>query len=462
VTTISRTIPSYPRRTKLLATARKLLANPFARNLGSMGTAQIAMRLSRLVTTIILTRLLNPDDYGMAAIVLTVYELVALFTRNGISAKVVQATEEEVGRVAQTAYWMTWIVCGALLVLQLLVAVPVAVMYHHPGLALPIALMGLIYLATPLCNIQSAFMQREGRLGRIALAGGVQVTVDNLLTAIFAILGMGMWAIILPKLLVAPIWVVFVRYGHAWRPSKIHTRADMLEGWRGIARFARHVVGVEIMTTLQANIDNLLVGYYLGVEALGIYYFAFNAGLGITLGLVNSFGAAVYPHLCQVRGNRALLTGRFRDSLRTLGLIVVPLVLLQVALAPFYVPIVFGQKWIAAIPVLMIICLSALPRPFATTCSQLLKAVGRPDIDLRWQLALTAILVAALVVAAQFSIVAVAVAVLAVQVTVLTLYCLRASRPFVGIPHADTSIGASRAVIPRFRFWRLARTGAGL
>ncbi len=411
---------------------RRALANPFLRNLGSMGTAQMVVRLSRLATTIVLSRLLGADSYGMAAIVLTVYEFVALFTRNGISAKVVQAHESEVEQVAQTAYWMTWIVCTALLVLQVAIAVPIALVYHQPALALPIALMGLVYLATPLSNIQAAFIQREGRLARFALAGGVQVTTDNVLTAIFAMLGMGMWAIILPKLLVAPIWVLFIRYGHTWRPAKTRCRADMLAGWREIARFSRHVVGVELMTTIQANVDNLLVGYFLGVEALGIYYFAFNAGLGITLGLVNSFGVAVYPHLCKVRHDRAALTARFNESLRTLGGVIVPLILLQVALAPLYVPIVFGQKWVGAIPILMVICLSALARPFATTCSQLLKSVNRPDIEFRWQLALTGILVAALAVAAQFSLLAVALAVASVQSIVLTLYCLRSVRPFIG------------------------------
>ena len=413
-----------------LSQLRGHLASPFGRNLGSMGAAQIAMRISRLVTTVILARLLSPNDYGMAAIVLTVYELVALFTRNGISAKVVQASEDEVGAVAQTAYWMTWIVCGGLLVFQLLIAVPAAWLYHDMRLATPIALMGLIYLATPFSIIQCAFMQREGRLGRIALAGGTQVVADNFLTAIFAMLGMGMWAIVLPKLLVAPIWVLITRYGHDWRPQSRNS-AGFLHGWRDIARFSRHVIGVELLTTLQANIDNLLVGYFLGMEALGVYYFAFNAGLGITLGLVNAFAVAVYPHLCKVRGVRALLTARYRDTFKTLGMLLVPLILLQVTLAPIYVPLVFGRKWVTAVPVLMIICLSALPRPFASTCSQLLKAVGRPDIELRWQMGLTAILVTALTVAAQFSLLAVAISVLTVQASMLTLYCLRAPRPFI-------------------------------
>ena len=403
---------------------RAALANRFARNLGAMGMAQLATRLSRLVATVILARALAPADYGMAAIVLTVYELVALFTRNGISAKVVQASAADVAQVAQTAHTMTWLMCGTLMLAQMAIAVPVAALYGNPALALPIALMGLIYLATPLSNIQAAFMQREGRLGRIAFAGGLQVTVDNILTAIFALMGMGMWAILLPKLLVAPIWVVINRTGHAWRPQG----GWSLDGWQDIARFSRHVLGIEVMTTIQANVDNLIVGYVLGVEALGIYYFAFNAGLGITLGLVNAFGVAVFPHLSEVRNDRAQLTARYRESLKKLGGIVVPLVLLQTVLAPIYVPLVFGAKWTNAVPVLMIICLSALVRPFATTCEQLLKAVGRPEIALRWQTILTGVLVSGLALGTLGGILGVALAVLIVQSTVLTLYCLIAPR----------------------------------
>jgi teichuronic acid exporter len=405
----------------------------FVRNPGALGGAQMAVRVSRLAATLVLTRFLSPNDFGLAAIVLTVYEMVALFTRNGISAMVVRASDEDAAAVAETAYLLNWIVCLSLAAFQVLIAAPIAWLYGNPSLALPIALMAPIYLATPLCNIQCVMMEREGRLGRIALAGGVQVTADNLLTALFAVMGMGRWAIVLPKLLVAPIWVFMTRPGHAWRPARAWWPRGGLPVWREISRFSRGVLGVELLTTAQANIDNLVVGYFLGVEALGIYYFAFNAGLGITLGLVSAFRTAVYPHLCEARPDRALLTRRYHESLRPLGAIVVPMVLLQVLLAPVYVPIVFGEKWIPAIPVLMIVCLSALARPFAGTCSQLLKAVGRPEIELRWQTALTALLIVGLVIGAQMGIAGVAMAVLTVQSTVLLAYCLRAPCPFIGV-----------------------------
>jgi teichuronic acid exporter len=415
--------PTPSLRARLLS----LKSNAFARNLGSLGGAQIAIRASRLFATILLSRLLLPEQFGLAAVVLTVYELVALFTRNGISAKVVQAPADELPVVAMTAYHMTWAICLGLMVLQFIIAWPIAWFYNDPSIALPIAAMGVIYLATPLCNIQAAFQQREGTLGRFALASAVQVITDNFLTVILAWFGFGMWAIILPKILVAPIWVIFIRNGHAWRPQA-NIAPSLFHGWKDIARFSRRVLGVELLTTLQANMDNFLVGYFLGMHALGLYYFAFNGGLGITLGLINAAGVAVYPHLCEVNQNQAALTQRYLKTMKTMGLLLVPAILLQAALSPIYVPIVFGAKWVAAIPTLALICLSALARPFSNVVSQLLKAIGRPEIELRWQLATTLVLGAALVISAQFSITAVAFAVFIVQTIMLSGFTYFASK----------------------------------
>lgn len=421
--TLAERLPFQDMKRHLVA----LKGNAFARNLGSLGSAQLAIRISRLLATIALSRLLLPEQFGLAAVVLTVYELVAIFTRNGISAKVVQVSAEELPVVAMTAYRMTWVICIALIVFQMLAAWPIAWLYNDMSIAWPIAAMGVIYLATPLCNIQAALQQREGRLGRFALANAVQVITDNFLTVVLALLGFGMWAIILPKIIVAPIWVVFIRYGHAWRPQA-NISPSAFHGWRDIAGFSRRVLGVELLTTLQANMDNILVGYFLGMNALGLYYFAFNGGLGITLGLINAAGIAVYPHLCEVRQDRAALLKRTAKTMKTLGLILVPVVLLQAVLAPIYVPVIFGPQWEAAIPALALICLSALVRPFASVASQLLKAINQPGLELQWQLATTLSLGLALLIACQFDITIVAGAVLLVQTTMLAAFVRSAWR----------------------------------
>ncbi len=404
-----------------------LKSNKFARNLGSMGVAQILVRASRLITTVVLSRILLPEIYATAAVVLTVYELIALFTRNGISAKVVQAAPEEVQVVAMTAWRMTWVVCASLMVIHGLLAIPISQFYNDPSLAAPIAAMAIIYLVTPLSNIQAAFQQREGHLGRMAFAAALQVIVDNILTTCFALAGFGLWAIILPKLIVAPIWLILVRFGHPWRPEKIKG-FSRFAGWRDIAKFSRSVLGTEVLSTVQSNIDNLFVGYFLGLHALGIYYFAFNAGLGITLGFITAAGVAVFPYFCEVSNNRAVLEKRFFQTRNKICFGMVGLILTQALLAPIYVPIVFGSKWTEASSILSIICLSALARPFASITSQLLKTIGRPEIELHWQIGNTIALVLALLISSQISTMAVALAVFLVQTTILGLFSILVPR----------------------------------
>jgi teichuronic acid exporter len=389
-------------------------ANAFARNLAAMTGSQLAVRSSRLAATVVLSRILAPEDFGLLAIIFTSYELIALFTRNGISAHVVQAKEEDVAVVAQTAHRLTWIVCAVLAVAQLVAAWPIAWFYGDMRLLLPVAAMSVIYFATPLSIIQAAFQQRDNRIEQIALAGAAQAVVDSVLAISLAFAGFGLWSIVLPKIAVAPIWVYFVRYGHAWRPRAIAT-PSWLHGWRDTMRFSRNVLGVELLTTMQSNFDNLLVGYFLGLHALGVYYFAFNGGLGITLGLISSAAVAVYPHLCAARKDSRALAQRYKAVRKTLAQTALPVICAQACLAPIYVPLVFGPQWTEAIPVLSLVCLSAVVRPFASLASQLLRAVGHPEVEFRWQAGTTVLLLASISVAAQHGILAVAATVFVVQ-----------------------------------------------
>ena len=134
------------------------------------------------------------------------------------------------------------------------------------------------------------------------------------------------------------------------------------------------------------------------------------------------------PHLCDARDNLVEFKSRYYKSMKTIALIIVPMVLLQSLLAPIYVPIVFGQKWIPAIPILIMICLSAIPRPFADSASQLLVAVNKPDIDLKWNLVFTVLFTTALLVGVNWQSLGVAIAVLATHCILMPLFTIWVSK----------------------------------
>lgn len=405
---------------KIIDIIKQKLESRFLRNLGWLGLSELFIRVSRLAATIVLARLLSKYDYGLAALVLMTNEFINVFTQNGVWDKLIQSDESDLKKLCQTAYCLNWIVCGTLFLIQCLISVPVAWFYQDNQIILPICVMATVYLIIPISLVQASLTQRENRLHVMALANGLQVSIDNILTIVLAFLGFGMWAIVLPKVLVAPIWVIVHYFNNSWRPSPQFT----LFKWQEIMRFGRSVLGIKLMNTLRNNLDYLIAGRFLGVEALGIYYFAFNAGLGISMSAINAVDSALFPHLCAARSNPTQFQVRYFSSLKTIAWIVFPLVLLQSSLAPFYVPMIFGQKWLPAIPILILICLSAIPRPFANAASRVLWALDKPDWDLRWNIFFTIIFAIALLIGINWGIMGVAAAVLIAHGIALPLYAI--------------------------------------
>lgn len=385
-----------------------LLESKFVINFGWLGLSELGIRLSRLLTAVVLARVLDPVTFGIAALVLTINELVHVFNRNGIGAKIVQCDDSDLHETLNTAYRLGFLICVSLFIIQCLLAYPLARYYQTPELVTMLQALALVYLMMPFGLVQSALVQRAEQLKKKAIIEGVQVGTDNMLTACLAFAGLGAWAIVLPKLLVAPIWVLGYRRAVNWKPTGAFWN---MPGWQSILNFGRFFLGVELLKTARLNLDNLLIARFLGVEALGLYYFARNAGLGFSLSLISAMTSALYPNLCAVKNNSLELYDRFNRNIRRVTTIVIPLILLQAFLAPIYVPLVFGEQWNNAIPILMLLCLSATLRPLGESASTLLLVKNQVRTDFYIHGLLMTIFLIVIVVACQFSLTTVAISI---------------------------------------------------
>ncbi len=349
--------------------------------------AEIFYRILRLGLVVIIARYLTRYDYGLGAIILAVREFAITFADVGIGAKIIQADEKQLPQLCNSAFWLNWLIFATLFMIQAIIAFPIAWFYQSKDIIFPIIVTGIAYLIWPIHGIQKTLIQRENRFKVIAFTDTVQYCISGILTAIFAVMGMGVWAFALPIVIVAPLETIIYYKYHSWRPKEGFTTLY----WDEILSFGKNILGVGLLKTLRNNLDYLIVGRFVGIEELGIYFFGFNAGLGISLSIINAISSVMLPHLCAARTEWMEFRHRYFHSLRTIAIIIVPFVLFQASLAPFYVPIVFGEQWIPAIPILILICLSAIPRPFADAASQLLVAIGKPHLDLRWNVIFTSL-----------------------------------------------------------------------
>ena len=219
---------------------KNILSGQFVRNVGWLGLAELVNRIFRLGTTVTLARVFSTQDYGLMAVIYTVFDLATVFIfKGGIGAKVIQAGDEEVATIADTSYWLNWIVCTGLFLFQVIAAFPIARFYDNNQLILPICIISLMYLVYPFFLIHCALIERENRLKIIAMCTATQSMIINVLTVIFAILGFGIWAIVIPMMVSIPVWFVFCRRGHKWKAPKSFTLKD----WRRIVNYGKNLIG---------------------------------------------------------------------------------------------------------------------------------------------------------------------------------------------------------------------------
>ncbi|TQV73786.1 oligosaccharide flippase family protein [Aliikangiella marina] len=402
-----------------------LIQNRFVRNASWIGASELVNRVTRLITAIILARYLSPLEFGIAAVALTTNDLIKVLAQNGIGAKIIQAKDSELESVCRTAYRLNWYFCGGLFILQCLVAFCIAYYYQSTDIALMIATLALVYLMMPFALVEAFLIQRQNRLNVTAVIGVSQTATDNVLTVLLALSGLGVWAVILPKVVVGPIWVFGTLSQQTWRADKSISPAKAST----ILNYGKAILGSEVNKALRLNVDTMLVAFFLGLEASGIYFFAKNAGLGISLSLINAFNTSLFAHLCDLRNSDDEVKAAFSSALKTILFILAPLIFLQGSLAYWYVPWVFGEQWTSAIPVLMLMCFSAIPRPFAEATSELLKAKGLVNVDLKWNTLFTGAFLMAICIGQLAGIVGVAFAVFAVHL-LCPCYCVWSMKRF--------------------------------
>lgn len=410
----------------LIDRLKSLFSSRYVLNIGWLGAAEVVQRVARLATTVVLARNFTAADYGMVSAIYSIFGIANVISvRGGIAAKIIQAKDEELEEICNTAYSLNWILMVTLFISQCALSYPIARFYNDTKLAFPICAVGLAYLILPIYMVRSSLLERKNLLKIRAWCKSAQSIVANSIIVILALRGFGVWSVVSAMVVGHLVWVPIISRFNKWKPNKNIPR---FRQWRPILSFGGKRLGVDLLNRLRQEMDYLIVARFLGLEALGIYFFAYSAGLGISRSIINSFASAWYPYFCEARIDANLLRGRFFKSLKTIALTIFPLVIVQSCLAPFYVPIVFGEKWESAIPILILVCLSAVPLALEKAISALLQATDKIEVDIRWNIFFSIAFGGILVFSARQGVLQLAIAVLVsrwIFIPIFSFYVIR-------------------------------------
>ncbi|MCA0996942.1 oligosaccharide flippase family protein [Alloyangia pacifica] len=373
---------------------------PFARNLLSYGASEIAAKASRLLVVIAVARSMEAEAIGLAAAALAAADILKALTENGVGQRIIAVPEDRLEATCATARRIFTAWCSGLFVLQLALAGGLYLCGGSAVVAGLIALLALEYLFMPAGLVQAALAMREGKMQQTAAIAGGQVVGANLMAAALALLWPGALALVLPRILAAPIWLICMRRLRPWSPVPRADRAPLSE----FTGFGVTVLAIEIVKALRLQADKLLIGLLMGPEVLGLYFLAFNAGLGLASSFSVAVSVVIFPHLCSAEDR----PGALRQGIVLSLAVIAPVVMLQAALAPFYVPLLFGAGWEGIAEVVSILCLAAIPMSLWSNAAGWLRAEMRTGQELKATALLTAALLLNTALMAPFGLTALA------------------------------------------------------
>lgn len=377
---------------KALPPAENPLGSQIRRGATWAVAANVVMRVFSVGVTALLARLMSQEDFGVFAVALAVYLVVASLAELGMASAVARSATEP-DDIAPTVASISILVGTGTGVLMAATAPVLASLLGQPEAAEPLRVLSICVALTGFFAVPGAQLVREFRQDRIFMATMVGFLVSNPILIVMALHGGGAtafaWSRVIGQIATGVVFWFSTshRYLPGWRRDRV----------RPLLMFGLPLSIANLVNWTLLNADYVILGRLVSAAEIGIYMIAFNVASWSTAVLGSVLNSVVVPALGRVAGDPPQLREAIVRACQLVGLVALPIGALSVALADPIVRILFGEKWLEAIPVLAVLAVYGSLYAFSLLFANALVAVGRTSRLLIVQLAWVAVLVPAMI-----------------------------------------------------------------
>lgn len=368
--------------------------------------AQFSSLALHILATAILSRLLIDDDFGLVALVASFIGVILIVKDAGFAQAVVQR-EEITHEQVSTLFWLnigmslaTAAGCAALAPLMVL-------LFDRSELFNITLAMAVAAFLGSFGGIHRALMQRQMRLGSLSMAQ-ITTQVGSIAIAIaMAASGFGFWSLVGMQVSRVAIDTAWVLVACRWVPG----RPRRGTGAGGMARFGVYMIGHSLISYGGRNLDNMLVGGWLGTAMLGQYTRAYSLLLLPIQQVTAPIGRVAIPTLSRLVSTDPQRYRRIYTRLVSLmAMVAMPGVATLMASADPLILTLLGPGWALVPDTFRWLGLSAIAQPLTGTLSWLMIAEGRAKEQFKYSCIYFALLLACFLFATPFGIVILAMA----------------------------------------------------
>lgn len=342
-------------------------------------SAQVCIIVINLAAIPILTRLLEPTDFGLIAMVTVFTSLAIMFVDSGLT----MATVQKDGLSHAQASNLFWVAAGlGLLVSLVLVAVSplVAWLYDEPRLRSITVALAAAPLLGGLTIQHQALLRRTMRLGRLAFVQVLSNLAANLIGIALAWRLRSYWALVAMPIAATALRMLGTWIACSWRPGSPSRGA----GTRTLISFGANLTGFSFVNYFARSGDNLLIGWAWGESALGLYERAYRLMMMPLQQINGPLAGVMVPALSRLAGEPISYRRAYLRSISILQFASCPLMALVAVMSQEIVEVIFGPAFSPAGPILRWLAIAGFMQPLMNTLGWLYVSQGRGRELMYW------------------------------------------------------------------------------
>ena len=337
----------------------------------------VVMQLIGVAMGVMMGRLLDAPDFGMMAMI-SIFSLIANELQNSGFKAALNNIKTPTDNDYNSVFWFNIIVGGVLYVLLFFSAPLIARYYHTPALVPLCRYAFLSFVFSSFGTAQSAYLLKNLMAKQVAKANLTATIVSSSVGIAMAWQGFSYWALATqPNLYIAINTLLYWHYSH-WRPS---WRIDWTPV-RRMFRFSSKILASAVLTDINNNIMNILLGHYYSARDTGSYNQAFQWHSKAYYLIQGTLQQVAQPVLVDVGDERERQLRILRKMMRLAAFLSFPLLFGLGMVSHEFIVFTITEKWATSASFMRLLCISVAFVPLSFLLSNLIISKGRSSVYL--------------------------------------------------------------------------------
>lgn len=342
---------------------------------------RISAQLVTFIVSVILARLLSPQDYGNIALVTVFITIANVFVVSGFGSALIQKIEVDNTDYSSVFYVNIVFSCFIYLII-FLISPAVANFYDSPILCPVLRVLGLRIPIAAVNSVQQAYVSRNMLFKKFFFSTLFGTLLSGVIGCVMAYMGYGIWALVAQYLVNTSVDTIVLWFTVKWRPDFVFSikRVKVLfsYGWKLLLS--------GLLDTGYTQLRSLVIGKKYTSSDLAYYNRGDQYPQLVVTNINTSISSVLFPAISKCQDDLSKVKSMTRRAIKTSSYIMWPLMIGLGVVAEPLVSLMLTDKWLPCVPYLQIACVTYAFWPIHTANLEALKAIGRSDIFLRLEI----------------------------------------------------------------------------